>query len=68
MGQRRRNIQTAHERAGLARQTISALYNDKVKRIDDDMVVKPREAFNREVGDLLSLTTEDEIETQWVKV
>jgi putative transcriptional regulator len=34
MGLHRYKIQDVHERTGLARKTISALYNDKATRID----------------------------------
>ena len=60
MGTRRWTIQEVHERSGLSRNTISSLYNDKVKRIDYDTVVKLCSVFKCDVGDLLLLTESNE--------
>jgi len=60
MGTQRWTIQEVHERSGLSRNTISSLYNDKVKRIDYDTVVKLCSVFKCNVGDLLSLTESNE--------
>jgi putative transcriptional regulator len=60
MGKRRWTIQEVHERSGLSRNTISSLYNDRVKRIDYDTVVKLCGVFNCDIGDLLSLTIRNE--------
>jgi putative transcriptional regulator len=59
MGKHRYSIKDVHERSGLSRNTISSLYYDKVKRIDYETVVKLCEAFNCDVGDLLSLSSKD---------
>jgi len=40
MGKYKFNIQDVHERTGLARRTISSLYNDKATRIDFSTIEK----------------------------
>jgi len=45
MGKYRFNIQDVHKKTGLARRTISALYNNKVTRIDYSTVEKLCQLF-----------------------
>jgi putative transcriptional regulator len=60
MGKHRYNIQEVHDRTGLARQTISALYNDKVTRLDFSTIEKLCELFKCDVGELLSLVDNED--------
>jgi len=55
MGKHRYNIQDVHEQTGLARRTISALYNDKVTRIDFTTVVKLCKLFDCGIDQLFML-------------
>jgi putative transcriptional regulator len=45
MGKYRYSIQDVHERTGLARITISALYNDKATQTDFSTIEKLRQLF-----------------------
>ena len=53
MGRYRLSIKDVHERTGLARNTISNLYNDRATRIDYDTLDKLCSLFDCEVGDIL---------------
>ena len=55
MGKHKYSIQTVHEKTGLSRSTISALYHDKASRIDFETIEKICELFNCEIGELLEL-------------
>jgi len=59
MGKHRYKIQDVHERTGLARRTISTLYNDKATRIDFSTVEKLCNLFDCGVEQLLSLSDEN---------
>jgi len=65
MGKHRYKIQDVHELTGLARGTISTLYNDKATRIDFSTIGKLCELFNCGVDELFSLV-EDPNETSGV--
>lgn len=52
MGEKRYNIQTVHEKTGIARSAISKLYHEKTNRIDYETLSKLCELFDCEVGDL----------------
>ena len=56
MGKHRYNIQDVHEQTGLARRTISTLYNDKATRIDFSTVEKLCQLFNCGVEQLFILS------------
>lgn len=58
MGKHRYNIQDVHERTGLARKTISTLYNDKATRIDFTTIEKLCKLFDCGVDQLLDLNNE----------
>lgn len=53
MGRRRYSIADVHQKTGLARKTISNLYNDKATRIDFDTLAKLCDALDCTVGELL---------------
>jgi putative transcriptional regulator len=55
MGKHRYNIQDVHEKTGLARRTISALYNDKATRIDFSTVEKLCQLFECGINQLFIL-------------
>jgi DNA-binding Xre family transcriptional regulator len=55
MGKCRYNIQDVHERTGLARATVSALYNDKATRIDFTTIEKLCLLFECGIEQILSL-------------
>lgn len=55
MGQYRYSIKDVHEKTGLARGTISNLYNDKATRIDYETISKLCGLFNCSIKDLLKL-------------
>lgn len=59
MGRYRLSIKDVHERTGLARNTISNLYNDRATRIDYDTLDKLCSLFDCEVGDILERATCD---------
>jgi putative transcriptional regulator len=61
MGQRRLSIKDVHEQTGLARGTISNLYNDRASRIDYDTIAKLCEAFGCGIESLLIIEKENEI-------
>ena len=58
MGKYRYRIQDVHEKTGLARKTISTLYNDKATRIDYLTVEKLCELFNCGIEQLFSFSDE----------
>ena len=60
MGKYRYSIQDVHEKAGLSRNTVSALYNDKARRIDYDTVEKLCRLFNCGISDLIEVTDDEE--------
>ena len=53
MGKRRYSIKDVHEKTGLARSTVSNLYNDKATRIDYETVDKLCNLFQCGVDELL---------------
>ena len=53
MGQKRLNIQDINDKTGLARNTISALYHDKAKRIDYETINKLCEALECSSSELI---------------
>lgn len=55
MGKHRYKIQDVHEQTGLARKTISALYNDKATRIDFSTIEKLCRLFDCGVEQLFTL-------------
>ena len=55
MGKYRYKIQDVHERTGLARRTISTLYNDKATRIDFSTIEKLCQLFGCGIEQLFSL-------------
>lgn len=59
MGKYRYNIQEVHERTGLARRTISTLYNDKATRIDFSTIEKLCSLFDCGVEQLFILNTDE---------
>ena len=54
MGVHRYKIQDVHERTGLARKTVSALYNDKATRIDFSTIEKLCGLFECGVDEILN--------------
>ena len=56
MGKHRYNIQNVHEQTGLARRTISTLYNDKATRIDFSTVEKLCQLFSCGIEQLFILS------------
>lgn len=61
MGKHRYNIQDVHERTGLARKTISTLYNDKATRIDFSTIEKLCQLFNCGVEQLFTFIENEPI-------
>jgi putative transcriptional regulator len=55
MGKHRYSIQDVHEKTGLARRTISALYNDKATRIDFSTIEKLCQLFDCGINQLFIL-------------
>ena len=55
MGKYRYSIEDIHQRTGLARKTISNLYNDKAMRIDFQTLEKLCAALNCSVEELIIL-------------
>jgi len=53
MGKNRFTIKYVHEQTGLARNTISNLYNDKATRIDFETLDKLCSLFGCDVGDII---------------
>lgn len=60
MGKNRFTIKYVHEKTGLARNTISNLYNDKATRIDYETLDKLCDLFECEVGDLIEKVKNDD--------
>lgn len=58
MGGKRYTIADVHQKTGLARKTISNLYNDKATRIDFDTLAKLCDALDCTVGELLIVSHE----------
>ena len=58
MGKYRYKIQDVHEKTGLARKTISALYNDKATRIDYLTIEKLCELFDCGIEQLFGFLNE----------
>lgn len=56
MGKDRKNVQDVCNETGLARNTVSNLYYDRVARIDYNTIDKLCQMFHCEVGDLLEVT------------
>ena len=54
MGKKRYSIQDVHVKTGLARNTISNLYNDKASRIDFETIDKLCLLFDCEINELLN--------------
>ena len=54
MGKYRYTIQYVHEQTGLARNTISNLYNDKATRIDFETLDRLCSLFECDIADILS--------------
>lgn len=57
MGEKRYTIQDVHEKTGLSRNTISALYNDKTTRVDLETIDRLCELFDCEISELFVRTT-----------
>ncbi len=57
MGEKRYSIQDVHEKTGLSRNTISALYNDKTTRVDLETIDRLCELFDCEISELFVRTT-----------
>lgn len=55
MGTKRFSIQDVHEKTGLSRSTVSALYNDRATRVDYETVEKLCALFECEIQDLFSI-------------
>ena len=55
MGKYRYSIQDVHEKTGLARRTISTLYNDKATRIDFSTIEKLCQLFDCGINHLFIL-------------
>lgn len=60
MGRNRYSIKEVHEKTGLARGTISNLYNDNVTRIDFETIRRLCILFNRYISALLSFDNAQE--------
>lgn len=54
MGKNRYSIKEVHEKTGLARGTISNLYNDKATRIDYETICRLCALFDCDINALLS--------------
>ena len=55
MGENRYSIKDVHDRTGLARGTISNLYNDRATRIDYETISKLCTLFGCGINDLLTI-------------
>ena len=64
MGKMRVTIQDISDSTGLARNTISSLYHDKVKRIDYDTLNKLCVFFNCQPGDIMEYVSDEEAVTE----
>lgn len=60
MGKYRYNIKEVHEKTGLARGTVSNLYNDKATRIDYDTIARLCALFECDINSLLELEDTEE--------
>lgn len=56
MGKNRKNVQDVCNETGLARNTVSNLYYDRVARIDYNTIDKLCRMFHCKVGDLFEFT------------
>ncbi|OPZ95042.1 MAG: hypothetical protein BWY74_00008 [Firmicutes bacterium ADurb.Bin419] len=63
MGKRKMDIQEVHVKTGLNRNTISGLYNEKVKRVDFETLIKLCKLFECNIGDLLDFQDDEPEET-----
>lgn len=59
MGSRRYSIEDLHKKTGLARKTISNLYNDKATRIDFETLAKLCAALNCGIEEVLVIRNPD---------
>ncbi len=59
MGSRRCSIEEVHQKTGLARKTISNLYNDRATRIDFETLAKLCAALNCGIEELLVIEDSD---------
>ncbi len=59
MGDKRYTIQDVHEKTGLSRNTISALYNDKTTRVDLETIDRLCELFDCEISELFVRSTKE---------
>lgn len=59
MGDKRYTIQDVHEKTGLSRNTISALYNDKTTRVDLETIDRLCELFDCEISELFVRTAKE---------
>lgn len=62
MGKYRYSIEDIHQKTGLARKTISNLYNDKATRIDFHTMEKLCTALNCSVDELLTVDINEQTE------
>lgn len=62
MGKYRYSIEDIHQKTGLARKTISNLYNDKATRIDFQTMEKLCTALNCSVDELLTVDINEQTE------
>jgi len=53
------NIQTVHEKTGLARSTISAIYYGNVTRIENDTLVKLCKLFDCQPSDIMEFIPDE---------
>jgi putative transcriptional regulator len=60
MGTRRLKITDMHEKTGMARDTISSLYNEKAKGITFDVLTKLCSTLNCQPGDLLEFVPDEQ--------
>jgi putative transcriptional regulator len=61
MGIQRETIQSVHEATGLNRNTISNLYNEKVKRVDYETLERLCKMLKCQPGDLLEYIPEESL-------
>jgi len=60
MGAKRLKITDLHQKTGMARDTISSLYNEKAKGITFDVLTKLCTALDCQTGDLLEYIPDEE--------
>ena len=60
MGKYRYTITDVHAKTGLARSTVSNLYNDRATRINYDTISRLCKLFNCKISELLSLEKEQD--------